>query len=90
MPGKRVAFIHTVTTLPEIFKKLVSELVPQIDTYHIVDESLLQNTIRGDELSKTTIHRLVSYLALAQEAGAELVMVTCSSIGAVARRRADG
>jgi Asp/Glu/hydantoin racemase len=84
MPGKRVAFIHTVTTLPEIFKKLVSELVPQIDTYHIVDESLLQNTIRGDELSKTTIHRLVSYLALAQEAGAELVMVTCSSIGAAA------
>ena len=31
MPGKRVAFIHTVTTLPEVFKKLVNELVPQID-----------------------------------------------------------
>src|SRR3984957_17475003 len=84
MPGKRVAFIHTVTTLPGIFKSLVTELAPQIDLYHVVDESLLQNTIRNGELSKTTIHRLVSYLVLAQQAGADLVMVTCSSIGAAA------
>ena len=84
MPGKRVVFIHTVTTLPAVFKSLVTELAPQIDLYHVVDESLLQNTIRNGELSKTTIHRLVSYLVLAQQAGADLVMVTCSSIGAAA------
>jgi Asp/Glu/hydantoin racemase len=52
--------------------------------YHVVDESLLQSTIRAGELSKTTIHRLVTYLMLAQQAGADLVMVTCSSIGAAA------
>jgi Asp/Glu/hydantoin racemase len=84
MPQKRVAFINTVTSLPAVFKGLVSELAPAIDMFNIVDESLLQDTIRNGQLSKKTILRLVSYLALAQEAGADLVMVTCSSIGPAA------
>jgi Asp/Glu/hydantoin racemase len=84
MSGKRVAFIHTVTTLPATFKSLMSEMAPQIDMFNIVDESLLQDTIRNGELSKTTIRRLVTYLALAQEAGADIVVVTCSSLGSAA------
>lgn len=79
--GKRVAFIHTVTSLPAVFKSLTAELAPDLDSFHIVDESLLQNTIRDGELSKATIRRLVGYLSLAQEAGADVVMVTCSSVG---------
>ena len=84
MPAKRVAFVNTVTSLPAVFKSLVSELAPHIDVFNIVDESLLQDTIRNGVLSKTTTRRLVSYLVLAQEAGADLVMVTCSSIGPAA------
>jgi Asp/Glu/hydantoin racemase len=84
MCRKRVAFINTVSSLAAVFKSLVSELAPQIDMFNIVDESLLQDTIRNGELSKTTIRRLVAYLALAQEAGADLAMVTCSSIGPAA------
>lgn len=84
MPAKRVAFIHTVTTLPAVFKGLMRELAPQADVFNIADESLLQNTIRSGALSKSTIRRLVSYLESAQEAGADLIMVTCSSIGPAA------
>jgi len=82
--GKRVAFVHTVASLPPVFKSLMAELAPDLDVYHMVDESLLQNTIRAGELSKATIRRLVQYLALAEEAGADVVMVTCSSIGPAA------
>jgi Asp/Glu/hydantoin racemase len=82
--GKRVAFVNTVASLPAVFKGLMNELAPGVDAYSIVDESLLQDTIRNGALSKTTIRRLVSYLELAQEAGADLVMVTCSSIGPAA------
>lgn len=82
--AKRVAFVHTAAMLPAVFKSLVTELAPQIDMFNIVDESLLQNTIRDGELSKATIRRLVTYLSLAQEAGADMVMVTCSSIGPAA------
>ena len=78
---KRLAFIHTVTSLPATFKALCAELIPEADIFHIVDESLLQNTIRAGKLTQTTTRRLLGYLASAQEAGAELAMVTCSSMG---------
>jgi Asp/Glu/hydantoin racemase len=76
-----LAYIHTVTSLPAVFKALSSELIPDVDIFHIVDESLLQNTIRENRLTPTTMRRLIGYLASAKEAGADLVMVTCSSVG---------
>jgi Asp/Glu/hydantoin racemase len=79
---KRLAYIHTVTSLPAIFKALSSELIPEVDIFHIVDESLLQNTIRENRLTQITMRRLIGYVASAKEVGADLVMVTCSSLGA--------
>jgi Asp/Glu/hydantoin racemase len=79
--ARRLAYIHTVAGLAQVFKDLSNELLPGTDVFHIVDESLLQNTIRSNQLSNTTIRRLIGYLASAEEAGAELVMVTCSSVG---------
>ena len=84
MHRKRVAFVNTVTSLPAVFKGLVNELAPQIDMFNIVDESLLQDTIKSGALTKKTIRRLITYLEHAQEAGADLIMVTCSSIGPAA------
>jgi Asp/Glu/hydantoin racemase len=84
VPCKRVAFVNTVYTLPAVFKALTNELAPQLDIFNIVDERLLQNTIRSGELTKPTILRLVQYLSMAQQAGADIVMVTCSSIGPAA------
>lgn len=78
---KRLAFIHTVATLVPVFKSLSNELIPDVDVFNIVDESLLQNTIRANQLSNTTTRRLIGYLESAEAAGADLVMVTCSSVG---------
>jgi len=77
----RLAFVHTVTSLPPVFKELCSQLIPEADIFHIVDESLLQNTIRANHLTSLTARRLLGHLVSAQEAGAQAVMVTCSSIG---------
>jgi Asp/Glu/hydantoin racemase len=79
--AKRVAFIHTVAGLAATFKTLSEEFIPSADCFHMVDESLLQNTIRANKLSRATMRRLAGMLASAQEAGAEVVMVTCSSLG---------
>lgn len=79
--GKRLAYIHTVAGLTATFKALSDELLPGIDLFHIVDESLLQNTIRANQLMPQTIRRLLRLVISAEEAGADLVMVTCSSMG---------
>lgn len=58
----------------------------------MVDESLIQDTIRAGDLQKQTIRRLVVQIGSAETAGADAVLVTCSSIGpgvALARQLFD-
>jgi len=47
----------------------------------MVDESLIQDTIRAGQLRKITIRRVVEMVGSAVDAGADAVLVTCSSIG---------
>ncbi|MFD7438402.1 aspartate/glutamate racemase family protein [Streptomyces sp. NPDC059861] len=76
----RVCVLHTVTALPALFEQLVRELAPNVDTYHVVDESLLNDTVALGPLPRTAA-RLSSYVIGAQTAGADAVLVTCSSVG---------
>ena len=49
--------------------------------FHMVDESLIKDTIQAEGLRKVTMRRLLSMVESAGMAGADAVMVTCSSIG---------
>ena len=76
-----LAFLHTVLSLPPVFAALAEELLPETDRFHIVDESLLNVTRKTGALTAVTRRRVLGYLESAAEAGADLVLVTCSSIG---------
>ncbi len=79
--AKTIALIHTAHVLIPIFQKLFHDVIPEVEVFNILDESLLRNTLRDGKLSETTRRRLVGYVHSAKEAGADAVMVTCSSIG---------
>lgn len=76
-----LALIHTVVSLPAIFQPLVAEALPAWSSFNIVDESLLQNTMREGVLSRQTKQRLASCISSAVAAGADAVVVTCSTLG---------
>jgi Asp/Glu/hydantoin racemase len=76
-----LALLHTVLSLPPVFAALAEELLPETDLFHIVDESLLNVTRKTGALTAVTRRRVLGYLESAAEAGADLVLVTCSSIG---------
>jgi len=76
-----IGFIHTVLGLPPTFAALADELVPDAEYFHIVDETLLGNTRKEGRLTPATRRRVLGYIESAAEAGADLVVVTCSSIG---------
>jgi Asp/Glu/hydantoin racemase len=78
---KMLALIHTTPVLIAGFTDLCKELLPGVPIFHIVDESLIKNTIQAGRLEKRTIRRLVNQVESAAEAGADAVLVTCSSIG---------
>ncbi len=67
--------------LAPAFAELCRRHVPEAKFFHMVDESLIQDTIHAGSLRKTTIRRLVGQIASAEAAGATAVLVTCSSIG---------
>ena len=79
---KTLALIHTGTFLVPVFASLVKEVMPDVKVFNIVDESLLNNTIAENRLTPLTARRLAGYIESAEEAGADVIMVTCSSVGA--------
>lgn len=87
-----LAFIHTGHVLIPVFAQLAKEHLTGIDVFHMLDESLIRNTIAVGGLSKQTIRRLMGMIDSAHAGGADAVMVTCSSIGegvTIARRQFD-
>lgn len=81
MAQKTLALIHTSATLVPVFAELCSKHLPHIKTFNIVDDSLIKNTIACGELTANTSKRVVNYAGSAEEAGADFILFTCSSIG---------
>ncbi len=79
--AKQVALIHTSAMMVPVFKPLYEELLPGEAVFNMVDESLLRDIIRDGRLLAATARRVVGYVLAAEQAGADIVMVTCSSIG---------
>ncbi len=77
----RLALLHTSPSLTPLFTDLCRVHLPEASIFHMVDESLIQETIRAGFLSKLTIRRVAALVDSAVEAGADAVLVTCSSIG---------
>jgi Asp/Glu/hydantoin racemase len=76
-----LALVHTGTFLASIFTDLCHEAMPDVEVFNIVDESLIKNTIKANQLTPQTSRRLIEYLKSAEEAGADAILVTCSSVG---------
>lgn len=76
-----LTLLHTSPVLAPLFTALCKQHLPEAKLSHMVDESLIQETIRSGKLRKRTILRLVQMIACAEESGADAVLVTCSSIG---------
>jgi Asp/Glu/hydantoin racemase len=76
-----IAFIHTSPSMIPIFQSLGKELLAGASTFNMVDESLLCDIIREGKLPPITARRLVGHVISAEQAGANFIMVTCSSMG---------
>jgi Asp/Glu/hydantoin racemase len=76
-----LALLHTGHLLIPVFQDLGRELLPGVSLVHMLDESLLKNTIAAGRMEKATIRRIVAHIGSARDAGADAVLVTCSSIG---------
>lgn len=81
MSKKTLGFVHTSATLVPIFQELSQKHIPDVDTFNIADDSLIKDVIRRGELTPATARRVVEHVGSAAAAGADYILVTCSSIG---------
>jgi Asp/Glu/hydantoin racemase len=81
--GKRktLGLIHTSATLVPVFAQLCKAKLPGVDTFNIVDDSLVRAIGARGALTADIARRVAGYIASAEAGGADLVLVTCSSIG---------
>ena len=89
MSQKTLGLVHTSATLVPMFAELCSKYLPGVKTFNIVDDSLIKNTIACGELTPATARRVVNYAGSAQDAGADYILFTCSSIGAAVEMAAS-
>jgi Asp/Glu/hydantoin racemase len=78
---KKLTLIHTVGSLPPVFANLAGSAMPDVETADVVDEALLAETIAAGRIPEATAARLEEHVLAAVRDGADLVMVTCSSMG---------
>lgn len=79
----RVGVLHTVPALVPVFHGLLTERRNDLDIVHIADPSLLSRAMAGG-ITDDIEADLRSHLGALRDAGAEAVLVTCSSIGEAA------
>lgn len=81
---KTLGLIHTSATLVPVFQELTDKYLAgkDIKIFNIVDDSLIKNTIERGTVTPDTARRVVDYIGSAEAAGADYILVTCSSIGA--------
>ena len=81
--AKTLALLHTSATLVPVFQALTDQYLSGkgLKIFNISDDSLIKNTIERGALTPDTSRRVINYIAGAEEAGADFILVTCSSIG---------
>lgn len=81
MKQKTLGLIHTSAIHVPGFAQLCKEKIPGVKLFNIVDDSLVSGIAAAGSLTPTIARRVAGYLESAELAGADYIMVTCSSIG---------
>ncbi|HEX9785877.1 MAG TPA: aspartate/glutamate racemase family protein [Opitutaceae bacterium] len=81
MKQKTLGLIHTSATLVPVFAQLCKEKLPAVQTFNIVDDSLVRAIGARGRLTPDIARRVEAYITSAEAGGADHILVTCSSIG---------
>lgn len=76
---KRLALLHTAPPVVNMFDRFMRERFPQVDFFHMLDQSLIQDLLRGGGLCPAIVRRIAGHVGAAVDAGADFVLFTCSS-----------
>ena len=86
---KKLFLVHTINSFMDIiynphFKPFL-EKNPDVQINNIMDDSLLSETRDNGGITNSVCSRILNYVNSAESAGADVVMVTCTSVNEAAK-----
>jgi hypothetical protein len=78
----RVVFIHTVYGLKPLFDETLRRFCPEVDTFHIADETMIHSILAAGGVTPEIQSRLRENVLAADRFGATAIQVTCSTVSA--------
>jgi Asp/Glu/hydantoin racemase len=81
-----LALIHTTPATIEPLKALAAEALPGCAVINFVDDSILPQLARNGGNLDEVAERVVHYARFAEQAGADIILEACSSIGEIVPR----
>ena len=78
---KKLALVSTGVAVIEPIMSIVRELSSNIEIFNILDDSIVRGIAANDNVVPPWVfRRMTAYFTLAEEGGADAVLLTCSSI----------
>jgi aspartate/glutamate racemase len=82
----RLAILHTHPSTIEPLKAIAAELMPGVEVVNVVDDSILAELLRNGGVTEPIAERLMGYARFAADAGADVILNACSSVGELVPR----
>ena len=82
--GKTVGLVHAVIPAIEPLRAAFGQLAPDVKLVNILDEGLVTEIERRGSLTPGLVRRLSTIVSLGEEAGSELVLLSCTAYSPVA------
>lgn len=84
-----LGLVHNSPMLAGVFNEIAARVMPDVRILHFVDESTIKNTIAAGHLQKATMRQVIRLVGSTFDAGCDVAMVTCSSIGKAVEMAAE-
>lgn len=84
-----LGLVHNSPMLAGVFNEIAARVMPDVRVLHFVDESTIKNTIAAGHLQKSTMRQVIRLVGSTFDAGCDVAMVTCSSIGRAVEMAAE-
>jgi aspartate/glutamate racemase len=81
----KVAAIYTSKALLVPLQSMFDKLMPQAKLFNICDDSLIFEVISNDGITPAVTKRLINYYTAAEDAGADIIFNTCSSVSEISK-----
>lgn len=77
---KTLVLIHTVQPLISVFNELCRQILSDVRVLHILDEPLLMRVKKEKDFSSETLKTLQGHADSSVQAGADVILCTCSTL----------